>query len=238
MIKDVDKRGKLPLLVGGTGLYVRALRRGLFEGPGRSDELRTRLGAIATRRGPSGLHRLLKRWDPASAVRIHPNDRVRIVRALEVCILAGRPMSSMMEARESPLLNFQVILVALAPDRTSLAERIERRVSAMIERGLAEEVRELRARYGENIPAFKAIGYRQMLSYLEGDVDATQVQALITSATLRYAKRQMTWFRHEEGVEWFQGSGDDPGVYDAVLGYLRRALPSQSSETLHAKTAS
>ena len=243
-IDDIAERGKLPLVVGGTGLYLRALLRGLFDGPGRSPEVRERLGRIVARRGSSSLHRLLKRWDPVSAERIHPNDRVRLERALEVRIQTGRPMSALMSDRVSPIAEFQVILVGLEPDKAVLARRIDRRVTRMFDEGLASEVRALRKHYGENIPAFKAIGYRETLRYLSGELDLRRAQELITIATSQYAKRQMTWFRGEEGVEWFRGSGDDPLVLESVLGYLqqhernRRTARRKNQETLHAETAS
>lgn len=243
-IDDIAERGKLPLVVGGTGLYLRALLRGLFDGPGRSPEVRERLGRIVARRGSSSLHRLLKRWDPVSAERIHPNDRVRLERALEVRIQTGRPMSALMSDRVSPIAEFQVILVGLEPDKAVLARRIDRRVTRMFDEGLASEVRALRKHYGENIPAFKAIGYRETLRYLSGELDLRRAQELITIATSQYAKRQMTWFRGEEGVEWFRGSGDDPLVLESVLGYLqqhernRRNARRKNQETLHAETAS
>jgi tRNA dimethylallyltransferase len=241
VIDDIVERGKLPLVVGGTGLYLRALLRGLFDGPGRSPEVRERLGGIVARRGTASLHRLLKRWDPVSAERIHPNDRVRLERALEVRIQTGRPMSALMSDRVSPIAEFQVILVGLEPDKSVLARRIDRRVTRMFDEGFASEVRALRNDYGENIPAFKAIGYRETLRYLSGELDLRRAQELITIATSQYAKRQMTWFRGEEGVEWFRGSGNDPLVLESVLGYLHRHGQSarrKNQETLHAETAS
>ena len=253
VIYDIAERGKLPLVVGGTGLYLRALLRGLFDGPGRSPEVRKRLGRIAARRGSLALHRLLKRWDPISAERIHHNDRVRLERALEVRIQTGRPMSALMSKRVSPIADFQVILVGLEPNKSVLARRIDRRVTRMFDEGFASEVLALKKHYGENIPAFKAIGYREMLGYLSGELDLRRTQELIAVATSQYAKRQMTWFRGEEGVEWFRGSGDDPLVLGSVLGYLceqgeqseqgeqgEQGQPAfrQDQETLHAETAS
>ena len=238
VIEDIAERGKLPLVVGGTGLYLRALLRGLFDGPGRLPEIRERLAGIAARRGTPALHRLLKRWDPVSAERIHPNDGVRLERALEVRIQTGRPMSALMAERVSPIAGFQAILIGLEPSKSALARRIDRRVTRMFDEGFASEVRALRKEYGENIPAFKAIGYRETLGYLSGKLDLRRAQELIAIATAQYAKRQMTWFRREEGVEWFRGSGDDPLVLESVLRYLRRHARRQNQETLHAETAS
>ena len=240
VIEDIARRTKLPVVVGGTGLYLRALRRGLFEGPGRSPEIRERLTRIAERRGTKRLHRILEHWDRASAERIHPNDRVRIIRALEVQLESGQPMSKLMGARQSPLAEFQVILVGLRLSREELEKRIGRRVEKMLARGFVDEVRALCREHGESLPAFKAIGYRETIDYLAGGLDEARLAKAITLATTQYAKRQMTWFRREEGVEWFGGSGDDASVQDAVLQYLEQELglgrPGQNVETVHAET--
>lgn len=240
VIEDIARRKKLPVVVGGSGLYLRALRRGLFEGPGRSPEIRERLTRIAERRGSKRLHRILGQWDRASAKRIHPNDRVRIIRALEVQIESGQPMSELMGARRSPLSDFQVILVGLTLSREELEKRIGRRVKKMFARGFVDEVRGLCREHGENLPAFKAIGYRETIDYLAGRLDEDRMLAAITLATMQYAKRQMTWFRREQGVEWFRGSGDDAPVQDAVLQYLGQELglgrPGRNVETVHAET--
>lgn len=238
VIEAITARDKLPLVVGGTGLYLRALMRGLFEGPGRIPELRARLARIAERRGTSSLHRLLRRWDPASAERIHPNDRVRLERALEVRIRTGRPMSDLMAERKSPIAGFEAILVGLEPSRSALVQRIERRVARMFHEGFATEARELQERYGEHVPAFKAIGYRDALRYSAGEIELRQAQELIATATLKYAKRQMTWFRREPDVEWFHGCGDEPLVLEEVSTYVRRRVHRQNPETSHAETAS
>lgn len=238
VIEDIAARGRVPVVVGGTGLYLRALLRGLFEGPGRLPAIRARLSRFAERRGTPALHRLLTRWDPVSAERIHPNDRVRLERALEVRIGTGRPMSELMAERTSPVAGFEAILVGLEPTRSALAQRIERRVARMFDAGFATEVRELVERYGEDVPAFKAIGYREALAYVSGKIDLRRAQELIVTATLQYAKRQMTWFRREEGLEWFAGSGDDPLVLEKVSRHVRRRMRRENLETFHAETAS
>lgn len=253
LIEDIDCRGKLPLVVGGTGLYLRALLRGLFEGPGRDPKLRSRIAGIARRRGSSFVHRMLARIDRSSAERIHPNDMVRAVRALEVSLLAKRPMSDMMKERTSPLAGYRAILIGLAPPRRLLAQRIDARVKRMFENGLVHEVRGLLDTFGSDAPALKAIGYREVAQYLVGEIDLRQAQHLTLKATLQYAKRQMTWFRHEEGVVWFAGSGDDPEVAGVIEDYLRARQASWNpvetmgpighlepleEKGLHAKTAS
>jgi tRNA dimethylallyltransferase len=239
-IEGIAGQGKLPVLVGGTGLYLRALRRGLFEGPGRSPGIRGRLGAIADRRGARALHRILRRWDPDLAGRIHPNDRVRLIRGIEVYLASGRRMSELMSTRRRPLPGFRDILIGLRPDREELRTRVEARVHAMFSRGFVEEVRRLFLAHGAGIPAFKAIGYRDVLRHLDGEIDVEGARRQMLLATTQYAKRQMTWFRREPEVQWFEGCGDDAGVRERVLDFIRRAIPDtgarRSSERSHAET--
>jgi tRNA dimethylallyltransferase len=253
LVKDIDCRGKLPFVVGGTGLYLRALLRGLFEGPGRDPKLRKRITAVAGRRGGSFVHRMLARVDPESAERIHPNDMVRAVRALEVSLQAKRPMSDMMKERTSPLVGYRPILIGLAPPRRELARLIERRVQQMFGSGLIGEVRGLLDEHGPHAPVLKAIGYRQVAQHLAGEIDLPRAQYLTLTATLQYAKRQMTWFRREEGVVWFAGSGDDSEVAGMIEEYVRgrqtaflpvgtmrptEPIEAIEEEGVHAKTAS
>ncbi len=225
-IEGVALRGKLPILVGGTGLYLRALRRGLFAGPGRSTGVRERLMRIAERRGGRALHRILRRWDPDLAARIHENDRIRLVRGIEVFLESGRKMSELMRTRERPLPGFQDILVGLRPDRDVLKARVEARVHAMFARGLVDEVRRLRLEHGDGISAFKAIGYREVIRHLDCEIDLDGARKLTLLSTTQYAKRQMTWFRREPDVQWFEGCGDDAEVASQVLDWIRRALPT------------
>jgi tRNA dimethylallyltransferase len=238
IVFDIAARGRLPIIVGGTGLYLRALRSGLFEGPGRSTAIRERLSRLADRRGSGALHRILMRWDPESAGRIHPNDRVRLVRGIEVFLASGRPMSELMRERKSPLERFRDILVGLRPSREHLAGRITDRVDAMYSRGLAGEVRRLEADYGTEIPAFKAIGYREALLLLSGEIDSSRAKELTVRATTQYAKRQMTWFRREPGVSWFDGSGDDGEIQASVLDYVGRSLQETGERSTRSKEVS
>jgi tRNA dimethylallyltransferase len=240
-IEDIAAREKLPILVGGTGLYLRALREGLFEGPGRAPGLRKRLGEIAARRGPGALHRILRLWDPELAERVHPNDRIRLVRGIEVFLASGRKMSDLMASRKTPLAGFQDILIGLRPDREALKARAEARVDTMLSRGLVAEVRRLRLEHGAGGPAFKAIGYREVLRYLDCEIDLGTARNLIALATTQYAKRQMTWFRREPEVLWFDGCGDDESVRAQVFDRIRLALPAPGEprdlERFHAETA-
>jgi tRNA dimethylallyltransferase len=239
IIEDIARRRRLPLVVGGTGLYLRALRFGLFEGPGRSPEIRARLARIAGRRGAPTLHRILERLDPALAARIHPNDHVRLIRGLEVFLASGSRMSDLMRARRSPLEGFRDILLGLELPRDELASRIAKRVQSMFALGLVDEVLRLRAEFGDDAPAFKAIGYREVLLFLRGELDESQALEATVRATTQYARRQLTWFRKEPGVQWFEGSGDDLGVQAEVARFLERLMAESGNETerLHAETA-
>jgi tRNA dimethylallyltransferase len=237
-IDGIRDRGKVPLIVGGTGLYLAALLRGLVEGPGRSVELRRRLETIFRRRGPAHLHRLLGKLDARSAERLHPNDRVRVVRAIEITLVSGRPMSALMELRKSPLCGYRSLMVGLAPDREELGKRIEARIDRMIQQGWVDEVRILIGAYGREAPAFKAIGYREIIRYLDGEMDLDQCRGLIIAATRRYARRQLTWFRAEKGVRWFKGFGDQPELERSVSDYLAIELgsrPGVGEDRLHAQ---
>ena len=205
-IDEVSGRGRLPLVVGGTGLYFRALFRGLFEGPPRDDALRARLTALAERHGDARLHRLLARSDPAAAARIAPRDRVRIVRALEVRTKTGRPISEHHRAVPQPLLGYRALFLGLDPGRERLRQAISARTRRMLEGGLLEEVRGLIERHGPSLRPLRAVGYRQAADVLGGRLTADQLEPEIVKETLRFAKRQRTWFRKEPGIQWL----DDP----------------------------
>jgi len=237
-IEGVWSRRKPAIVAGGTGLYFRALTAGLLPGPGRDPALRERLQAVAMRRGETFLHRMLRRFDPRSAERLHPNDRVRVVRALEVSIRARRPMSVLMERRESPLSDYRLVRLGLAPSRAELHARIDARVARMFALGLVEETRALVRAFGSTAPAFKAIGYREVLRHLAGELSLEDAERLTARATRRYAKRQMTWFRAEEDVYWLSGVGEDRGVLEQATAHLDEVLAPCSSrhqERLHAK---
>lgn len=241
LVGELERRGKLPIIVGGTGLYLRSLRRGLFEGPGRRPEFRARIVEVAGKRGLGFVHRMLKRLDPAAATRIHRNDLVRVTRALEVIFVSRSTMSHVMSRRRSPLGDRLFVLIGLGPPRRELIVRIERRVGEMFRAGLVEEVRRLLDEYGPDAASFKAIGYREVAGYLRGALSLAEARELTIRATVQYAKRQMTWFRREEGVAWFPGCGDDPEVVRAVRKHLDSALDGRyplAQETRYAKTAS
>ena len=218
VLEDLRQRGRIPVLIAGTGLYLRALLEGLSEAPLRSEELRTRLQRRAARNKAGYLHRLLTKRDPQAAGRIAPRDTPKLIRAIEVSVLAGRPITELHRAGRKKLEGFHPTKIGLNPPRTALYERIERRTHEMMEAGWLEEVRQLVAR-GIPIAAkpFSFIGYRELREHLEGKRELAATIAAIQQATRRYAKRQLTWFRKEHGVHWLDGFGDDPGIAEAAL---------------------
>lgn len=223
VLADLRPRGKLPVFAGGTGLYLRALLLGLFEGPVRSEALRERLRVMAGRRGREFLHRLLARLDALAAVRIQPHDTQKLIRAVEVCILSRQPLSAMHARGRAGLEGYRVTKIGLQPPRAQLYERINRRVERMFGAGLLEETHDLLHVSGAaGIKPLGALGYRQAVAVLEGT--ATREQAVIAtqSATRHYAKRQLTWFRREADIVWFEGFGDDPQVQGRIMETLGR----------------
>jgi tRNA dimethylallyltransferase len=204
-LAEIRSRGRLPIVAGGTGLYLRALISGLFEGPSRDEGLRARLSGLAERFGDARLHRVLRRVDPEAAARIHATDRLRIVRALEVFRATGRPLSAQHREGAEPLRGYHTLVVGLSPPREELRRRITARTRQMFERGLIEEVRGLMGRgYGPDLRPLQAIGYRQVVAVLEGRITVSAAEASIVTETMQYAKRQRTWFRHQATVSWFE----------------------------------
>jgi tRNA dimethylallyltransferase len=228
VIREIHARGHLPILAGGTGFYYRALTRGLFPGPGRDDALRRRLEAIAERRGPTFLHRMLRRVDPESGRRIMPGDRKRVSRALEVFFLTGRPLTVHFAETVSPIAGMTVVAVALRLPPEETARRVARRVDEQFERGLLDEMRALLASgVPETAQPFGGLVYRQALEHLHGVRDEPATRALITQENRRYARRQLMWFRKEPGLHWFDGPGDAPGVVSAVSQLLDERIAAQ-----------
>jgi tRNA dimethylallyltransferase len=218
---DITRRGRLPIVAGGTGLYLRALLQGLFVGPSRDLALRRRLEAIAERYGDARLHRLLARVDPEAAARLPVGDRLRVVRALEVFRATGRPISEHHRGAGEPLGGFVSFLVGITPARPALRLAVEQRTRDMFARGLLDEVRGLLARgYAPELRPLRAIGYRQALALLGGQLARAEAERDIVSDTLRLAKRQMTWFRHQASVAWCP---DLDSAYAAAVAWLDRA---------------
>jgi tRNA dimethylallyltransferase len=211
-------RGHLPLVAGGTGLYLRALLEGLFEGPARDEDRRQRLEALAVRHGDERLHRLLRHLDPEAAERIGPRDRVRTVRALEVYWATGRPISDLQRQPARPLEGFEPLLLGLAPPRDRLREVVIARTRRMLDAGLVEEVRGLMERgYGPDLRPLQAIGYREATAVARGEMSRDDAEAAIVTATMRFARRQMTWFRHQAEVAWHE---DLDSAHAAALAWL------------------
>ena len=202
-VAETAARGKRPLVVGGAGLYLRALLEGLFEGPSRDEPLRRRLEGLAARYGDVRLHRLLSHVDPEAAARIRERDRVRVVRALEVFRATRRPISERQRvASQPPLDGFDVLVLGLAPSRGELRVRVEQRTDAMLRQGLIEEARGLLERYPEDLMPLRAIGYRQAVDVVRGRRGIEAARHDIVAKTMRYAKRQLTWFRHQTPATW------------------------------------
>jgi len=217
ILASVTARGRLSIVVGGTGFYLRALLDGLFAGPTRNSELRQRLRQRAERKGPAYLHRLLKRLDPASASGIHPNDMPKVIRAIEICLVARRPLSELFRQGKPALAGYRVMKVGLNPPRDALYEAINQRTRWMFENGLVEEVRGLLAKgFAPTLPPFRSHGYRQALDYLEGRISLEEAIYHAQTKTRQYAKRQMTWFRKESQVHWFPGFGTDPALQNQL----------------------
>jgi tRNA dimethylallyltransferase len=216
-VRDIHARGRVPLLVGGTGFYYRALTRGLFPGPGKNAALRRRLEAVAERRGTTFLHRLLGRVDEASAARIQPRDVKRMVRALEVYFLTGRPLTAHFVETRSPLPDVTVTPIALRLPADQTSVRVTRRVDEQFASGLLDEIRTLLARgIPETARPFGGLVYRQALEHLRGVRDEPATRALIAQENRRYARRQLIWFRKEPNLLWVDGPGESAGTIDVV----------------------
>jgi len=221
VIRGITARGRLPILAGGTGFYYRALTRGLFEGPSRDEALRRRLERVAAVKGPERLHRWLARIDPSSAERIAVNDVKRAVRALEVWILTGRPLTDHFAKTAPPLPEYAITAVALQIPPEQTADRVARRVDAQFAQGLLDEIRGLLARgVPETALPFTGLVYRQALEHLHGVRDEAATRGLITLENRKYSRRQLIWFRKEPNLRWIQASGERCETQDAVAQLL------------------
>jgi tRNA dimethylallyltransferase len=221
VIREVHARGGLPFIVGGTGFYYRALTRGLFPGPGGNAEVRQRLTAVADRRGVAFLHRMLARVDSASALRIQPRDLKRMVRALEVFFLTGRPLTAHFAETTSLIPDVDVLAIGLRLPAAVVSARVTRRVDEQFERGLLDEIRALlHSGITERARPFGGLVYRQALEHLRGVRDEAATRALIAQENRRYARRQLIWFRKEPNLRWFDGPGESPATIAAVNNWL------------------
>jgi len=224
--RAIHDRGRVPILVGGTGFYYRAIVRGLFPGPARDDQLRARLERVADRRGVETLYKWLARVDEPSGRRIQPRDRKRLVRALEVYLLTGRPLTDHFQATAPPIPDLDILTFGLETSRTEAAARVARRVDEQFARGVIAEVRTLMA---AGVPAhahaFSGLVYRQVLEHLQGHRSEAETRALIVRENLRYTRRQVTWFRKEPAVHWLDGS-DLAGIEARAVETARAFLAS------------
>jgi tRNA dimethylallyltransferase len=216
-IAGIRERGRIPIVAGGTGLYLRALLEGLAPTPRRDDALRARLRERADRKGSGWLHRVLRRLDPRAAELIHANDVPKLVRSIEVTLAARQPQTAQWEAGRDPLRGYRVLKMGLAPDRKRLYERINLRAATMFERGLVVETEMLRERFGEDCRALGALGYLQAMAVLRGEMTREEAVAAAQQGHRNYAKRQVTWFRRETEMRWLTGFGDERAVQDEAL---------------------
>ncbi len=220
--REVAARGRLPVVSGGTGLYLRAFTEGLAPLPSRCPAVRARLIQSARVRGPGYLHRMLRRLDPVGAGRIHAQDEPKLVRAIEVALL--RPAEPISGAGRDPLRGFRLLRIGLAPARGALYRRLNRRVEAMFAGGLLVETRRLLGRWGPDAQALGALGYREAARVLRGEMNEAAAIAAMAQGHRNYAKRQGTWFRKEPEVRWLAGFGDDVEVARAAARWLEEAL--------------
>jgi tRNA dimethylallyltransferase len=221
VLADISLRGKLPVVAGGTGFYLRALLEGLFAGPRRDEALRERLAAVEKARA-GFLHRLLRRLDKPTAARIHAHDLPKLIRAIEVCLLRRRPMSEQFAEGRNRLSGYRVLKIGLVPPRAELCRRLDRRLADMFARGLIGEVRGILAHgFPRDVKPLESLGYKEALAVIEGRMQIAEALAAAQLATRQYAKRQMTWFRREKDAVWLEGFGDDPPVRSTAFDLVR-----------------
>jgi len=224
-LDDLRRRAKLPILTAGTGLYLRALLEGLADAPTRSEELRERLRHIAKKRGATHLHKILARLDAESAARIAPRDTQKIIRAIEMRILGGKPVGEIFGAGRATLEGCAITKIGLSPPRPTLYARIDARVEAMLAAGWLDEVRALvSSGIREDAKPFQFIGYSDLRAHLEGRITLAVAVTNIQRSTRRFAKRQLTWFRREPDVHWLESFGDDPEAISAALDLIAAPL--------------
>ena len=226
VLAEIKVRKGPPIVVGGTGLYLRALLEGLFAGPERSEEVRERLRQRASQLGSQHLHRILSRLDRTTAHKIHPNDAPKLIRAIEVCLASRQRMSELWQQGRDPLVGFRILRLGLNPERAALYERINRRARCMFDDGLAEETARLIAKYGQAAQPLGSLGYKQAGELLRGESTREQAIESAQQAHRNYAKRQMTWFRREPEVRWLHGFGDESAIQTAAAVRVQDALRS------------
>jgi len=221
-LQEIRVRKHMPIVTGGTGLYLRALTEGLFAGPTRQESLRARLRSKEQERGSAWLHKVLARLDAESAKRIHANDVPKLIRAIEVCVAARRPLSTLLQSEgKNPLTGFRLLRLGLNPPRAALYERLNERCEAMFAAGLVEETRGLLAKYGE-VKALDSLGYKQAQRVLRGSWTSDEAVRAAQQGHRNYAKRQMTWFRREPEVKWIEGFGDNVKTVECAIAMVEK----------------
>jgi tRNA dimethylallyltransferase len=224
ILREIALRKHLPIVSGGTGLYLRALLEGLFPGPQRSEELRNKLRGRAEKYGTEHLHRILRRLDASAANRIHANDVPKTIRAIEVCLAARQPITDLWQQGREPLRGFRILRLGLNPEREVLYTRINQRAVKMFDDGLIAETEKLLAKYGDQARPLSSLGYKQALQFLRGDLDRKSALAAAQQAHRNYAKRQITWFRREPNVHWLTGVGNDPAIQAEAMVIIEQKI--------------
>lgn len=223
-VSDIARRGALPIVVGGTGFYLRALLDGLFSGPRRDEALRERLKLRAERR-PGSLHRLLRRFDPGAARKIHANDHQKLIRALEVCLQARQPMTALQEAGSTPLSGFRIRRIGLSPPRSDLRARLDLRTQRIYDAGLVDETRGL---LDKGIPReakpLESVGYAEAVAVLDGTLPLSEAITQTATRTRQYAKRQLTWFRADQDITWYEAFGNEAGTQKTVENQIKEFI--------------
>lgn len=217
ILNEIQSRHRMPIVVGGTGLYLRALLEGLFAGPERSEDLRERLRKRTAQRGSSYLQRILQRLDRATAEKIHPNDMPKMIRAIEVCLASRQRISELWRRGRDPLIGFRILRIGLDPVRAALYARINDRAEQMLKDGLVNETQKLLYRYGPDNRVLGSLGYKQAVEFLRGELTRAQCLPMIQQAHRNYAKRQMTWFRREPEVVWLHGFGEEAQIAQEAI---------------------
>lgn len=228
VLSEIAERKHLPIVSGGTGLYLRALLEGLFAGPQRSDELRDRLRERAAESGGERLHRILRRLDKTASERIHANDVPKLIRAIEVCLATRQPMTELWKEGREPLRGFRILRIGLNPNREALYRRINDRAAEMFRNGLISETECLWKRYSDSARPLQSLGYKQAMQYLRGELTQNQALEAAQQAHRNYAKRQMTWFRREPDVLWLAGFGHDSGIQAEALALVRQRITASA----------
>jgi tRNA dimethylallyltransferase len=216
-LTGITERSHLPIIAGGTGLYLRALIDGLFPAPPQKPGQRERLRRLATTRGPAYVHRLLTRLDPTAAAAIHPNDVHKVIRAIEVSLAADQPLTQQWQKGRDALTGYRILRLGLNPPRNRLYERVNQRAAAMFDRGLIEETERLIARYGADCRPLTSLGYAEATAVLQNELTREQAVTQAQQGHRNYAKRQLTWFRREPNMNWLEGCGVDDDITERAL---------------------